>query len=257
MTATYLYAITHELTDSDIGDLRGVGGTAVRVLHGDRMSCLVSTVDLTEFGEDALRNNLEDLAWLERTAREHDDVVRAGAALTATVPLRLATICLNDESARQRLNEFGEAARHALAKIDGHDEWGVKLFADRAASDPDPAEPVVVSGTAYLRQRRASMLLRERSAGRMLRVAEEIFESLAVLATDARRHRPHDRRLTGDDRPMVLNAAFLVDRQRLAAFRSAVDVLVGTDCDVSVDVTGPWPAYSFVPDRELEQDAET
>jgi hypothetical protein len=90
--------------------------------------------------------------------------------------------------------------------------------------------------------------VREESSGRVLRVAEEMYEGLAELAAGACRHRPHDRRLTGDDRPMVLNAAFLVDRRQQRAFRSAVDLLSEAASDVAAVVTGPWPAYSFVPE---------
>lgn len=251
MTPTYMYAITRHLTKRQVDSIRGVAGSIVRVLDGDGMSCLVSTVQLEEFGEDALRRNLEDLSWLERTAREHDDVVRAGARLTATVPLRLATLCTDDRSAQQHLEEFGDAARQALAKIDGHDEWGVKVFADSQLSVFDGSEPVAVTGTSYLQQRRQHLQRREYSTSQALREAEEIFESLANLATDARRHRPHDRRLTGDERPMVLNAAYLVERRRTAAFRSAVDVLANSASGVTAVLTGPWPAYSFTPEPEI------
>jgi hypothetical protein len=51
--------------------------------------------------------------------------------------------------------------------------------------------------------------------------------------------------LTGDPRPMVLNAAFLVDRDRGSDFRAAVAAMASERLPDSVVLTGPWPAYSF------------
>jgi hypothetical protein len=79
-TATYLYAITSatgDLTLADLKGLTGVGGGPVRsVVHEDLLA-LVGTVPQEAFGEAALRRNLEDLAWLEATARAHHAVVDA------------------------------------------------------------------------------------------------------------------------------------------------------------------------------------
>ncbi|MFN2560280.1 MAG: GvpL/GvpF family gas vesicle protein [Jatrophihabitans sp.] len=62
----------------------------------------------------------------------------------------------------------------------------------------------------------------------------------------AHRHRPQDHRLTGVAAPMLLNAAFLVDRHRADQFRRAVDELAGVRAPDAIALTGPWPPpYSF------------
>jgi hypothetical protein len=248
MTATYIYAVTAGSSAGELKGAMGIGQGELRFLDADGMSCLVSTVDLSEFGEEGLRKNLENMTWLERTARAHDDVVRAVATVTPTLPLRLATVCVDDESARRRVNDFGVAAREALARVAGHDELGVKLYAVARASAAAPVDTTAASGASFLRQRRQQLQEQGRSADRVLRLTEEIFGNLCGIATDARRHRPHDRRLTGDERPMVLNAAFLVERGEQDSFRSAVGVLADAASGVSAVVTGPWPPYSFVPE---------
>ncbi|MFN2560279.1 MAG: GvpL/GvpF family gas vesicle protein [Jatrophihabitans sp.] len=75
---------------------------------------------------------LENLPWLERTARHHDGVVRAASRRTSTIPLRLATICADDPAAARRLVELGERAAAAPDELEGRDEWGVKLFASKS-----------------------------------------------------------------------------------------------------------------------------
>jgi hypothetical protein len=44
---------------------------------------------------------------------------------------------------------------------------------------------------------------------------------------------------------MVLNSAFLVDDRRMAEFRQLVTELGGQRPDIQLDLTGPWPPYSF------------
>jgi hypothetical protein len=252
-TATYMYAITRPVGYAELPGVPGVGGAPVRTLSAGPLACLVSTVDLAEFGEEALQTNLEDLAWLERTARQHDDVVRASARMTTTVPLRLATICIDDAAARQRLVELGERAAHVLDELDGRDEWGVKVFA------VEPAEPTAYAGVnggadaasdrstgvAYLQRRRQQLDHRSTRAEQAARDAEGVFRQLERQAVRAHRHRPQDQRLTGVAAPMLLNAAYLVDRDCAQEFRRAVDELAAERPPDSVVVTGPWPPYSF------------
>ena len=110
-TGRYLYAITRGVTNDDVAAAAvGLGGSDVDVVDHRGLQAVVSTVRLEEFGEEGLRRNLEDLAWLETVARGHDAVVQAVAAHGPTAPLRLATICLDDDGVRARLDEW-------------HDRW--------------------------------------------------------------------------------------------------------------------------------------
>jgi hypothetical protein len=245
-TATYLYAITRSIGPPDLTDTHGVADAPVRALSADDLACIVSTVDLAEFGEDALRSNLEDLGWLERIARQHDSVVQFLARQVTTVPLRLATICRDDSSALSRLEGMREQARTVLADIDGREEWGVKIF-DMPAEPTAAAQPVgAPTGSAYLRQRRDELAARARSAQAAARDADAEYDRLARLVADARRHRPQDPQLTGIAAPMVLNAAFLVERRDVNTFRAEVAELAAQRPAGAVALTGPWPPYSFV-----------
>ncbi|HKC27804.1 MAG TPA: GvpL/GvpF family gas vesicle protein [Jatrophihabitans sp.] len=247
-TGTYLYALCRP--DAPQPAVRGVSGAPVRVVREGDVGALVSTVDLAEFGEQALMANLDDLSWLARVAQEHDAVVQACARVTTTAPLRLATICSDDESVRERLRQLSPAAVQLLAQLGDRQEWGVKLYA--AVTVPKSGSTrEASSGVAYLRERRDEIDRRAAAADAARRQADDIFTCLAGVAIDARRHRPQDPQLSGADAPMLLNASFLVEPSGLDRFRAAVDEMAAALPPDSLILTGPWPAYSFVSMEQL------
>jgi hypothetical protein len=233
--------------DGPLRRLRGVADEPVRAVTSGKLAWLVSTVDLGEFGEEALRANLEDLGWLERTARQHDDVVRAAARVTTTIPLRLATICADDAAAARRLAELDNQAATVLDELDGRDEWGVKVFAvdEPQAVAGAPTGSPGASGVAYLQRRREQLDRRSARTALAAQEGDRVYRQLERWAVRAHRHRPQDQRLSGVTAPMLLNAAYLVDRHRADEFRRAVDELAGVRPPDSVVLTGPWPPYSF------------
>ena len=97
-TARYLYAISRASTRPRSTDVGGLEGAPLDVVEHRGLSAVVSDVDLDEYGEEGLRRNLEKLEWLEAVARGHDDRRPGRRQSGPTAPLRLATICLDDEA---------------------------------------------------------------------------------------------------------------------------------------------------------------
>jgi hypothetical protein len=241
-TGTYMYAITRPLPESVLADVPGMLGSTVRVVCHGGLACVVSTVDLADFGEEQLRANLEDMTWVERVSRAHDDVVRSVAALDTTAPLRLATVCNDDAAVQQRLGRLGRRGEKLLSVLDGRDEWGLKLLGGAA----QPVAAVAASsGAEYLRRRRDDFAHRDELSVAATRQADDVYTFVAATAVAARRHRPQDARLSGLARPMLLNASFLVDRHEADAFRRSIDAVAQALPPDSVQLTGPWPPYSF------------
>ncbi|MEU3619104.1 GvpL/GvpF family gas vesicle protein [Streptomyces sp. NPDC006872] len=91
-----------------------------------------------DFQETALRRHLGDLDWLQTVARAHHTVIEALAARTTVLPLRLATVQLDDGRVEAMLSEGADEFSHALRRLAGHLEWGVKIYVE---PQPDPQEP--------------------------------------------------------------------------------------------------------------------
>ncbi len=234
-------------------DLMGVApGSKVEVVVEGQLAMLVSEVPLSEYGDEELREHLEDIAWLERTARGHEAVQEAVLSRTALVPVRLCTIYHGIDRIRASLERNAEVFSRNLSSLTGTKEWGIKLFLDspsgpRPAAAP-PAERRPDSGAAYLAGRQ---LERDQSAladQLCQQCAEQIREAVGAVASEERINPVQRREAHGREAEMILNAAYLVADERVAALRKTVSDLQEQwpGQGLLVELTGPWPPYNFV-----------
>ncbi len=82
--------------------------------------------------------------------------------------------------------------------------------------------------------------------------AQVVYAELGRLSVSARLYPPQSPELTGQPVSMVLNAAYLVADERADEFAAAVADLAAQHRSVQLNLTGPWPAYSFAGMREAE-----
>jgi hypothetical protein len=242
----YLYAVTRGVDAGTLTGTTGLGEEPVTIIEEGGLQAVTGAVDLDEYGETGLREHLEDLGWLERVARTHDDVVRAAAALGPTAPLRLATICLDDEGVRARLREWHDALHSALDRVEGRAEWSVKAYSSAIEDDTVAAAPSGGgTGAAYL-QRKRSQATRRREADELaMTAARDLHEALTGRTVAARLLAAQDPGLTHHKGVMRLNAAYLVPVDEADAFLAEAEQLATAHDALQVEINGPWPPYSF------------
>jgi Gas vesicle synthesis protein GvpL/GvpF len=243
-TGVWLHAVVPPLEPSALDGVPGMEGVRLSMVQAAGLAAVVSEVPLSRYGEEPLRRHLEDLTWLEGAARAHHVVVDALAQAGPVVPARLATVYLNAERVAEMLTERRDEFVDGLDRVNGRAEWGVKAYAMEMtdAARPAPAD----SGLAYLRRRRAQLTAQNEGLENAAREATAVHASLAHFAAGARRHAPQDRRLSGAETAMVLNGAYLVDKDRVVEFTDLVSALSKCHAAVRLEVTGPWPPYSFI-----------
>ncbi|MES4908768.1 MULTISPECIES: GvpL/GvpF family gas vesicle protein [unclassified Streptomyces] len=259
--ATWLYAVTSaDLADAGVpAGLTGVAGEPVRLVVGGGLAAVVGSVPLSDFDERALREHLEDLRWLERAARAHHQVIDTAAGRRHVVPLRFATLYHDDDRVRAMLEERREDFATALRRVAGRTEWGVKAYVDPRAFLPDPAEDAADGGhrpgAAYLARRRTQRQEQETAHLRATERAEEVHATLAGLAVATAEHPPQDAALAAYEGWMVLNNSYLVPDDRTDEFTAAVTALGKRFPEVGLELSGPWPPYSFtaLPRAEAEE----
>lgn len=248
---TYVYAVCRT-RPRDVETITGVAGAPVRTIEHADLVALVSTVDLAEYGEDGLTRNLEDLQWLEATARAHNEVISAAATMAKVSPIapfRLVTVYASDERVKTVLDERRDELVETLDRIRGRTEWGVKVYADpeslRASTEPTEQQSSGRPGTAYLLRRRTEQRDQDQARGAAEDLADRIHTRLAAMSDASLLHPPQDPRLTGHSGWMVLNGSYLVADARADEFAGVVTALDEEFSAERFELTGPWAPYSF------------
>ncbi|MEU2158344.1 GvpL/GvpF family gas vesicle protein [Streptomyces sp. NPDC019396] len=251
---TYVYAVAHQVAglEEAVAALRGVADAPVRLVTGTREDELVlvaSPVPARDFQEEALKRHLEDLEWLEAVARAHHGVIEALAGRTTVLPLRLATVYLDDARARGVLDDGWDAFAERVRLLAGHVEWGVKIYADPSAATVAATGPAPSSGLspgrAYLRDRREQRSARDSVYTAAQRAAERVEAAGRSHAAGRARHRVQQGVLAEARGENLVNDAYLVPLDRADDFRGEVARAADGLDGVRVEITGPWAPYSF------------
>lgn len=231
-TLTYVYAAAARTPGLGevLTHIHGVAGASLALLASPGAGpgapvFAVSDVPAADWSEQALRTHLEDLTWLERTARAHHQVIEALAAHTTVLPLRLATLYEDTDRALAALREQHDLFAERLTLLAGHTEYGIK---------------------AYLRTRRVQQHARDAHYRQAAQAAQHLSDTATPYATACVRHPVQSGPLTGArDGENVLNDAYLVPDERADDFRSAIERAADGLPGIRVQVTGPWAPYSF------------
>jgi hypothetical protein len=251
----YVYGVMRAPGEAAVEGIAGVDAEhPTRLIAHAGLAALVSDVSLAEFGEEPLLENLNDVGWLERTARAHERVLDEALARETVVPLRLCTIYHGEEQVREMLERERSALREALERLRGKTEWGVKVIAEPGVLEENIEEPgtgeeePASAGRAYIETRRREARSGEQAEELAAAWADAIHEALASVAAEALRNPLQAPDLAGYEGEMLLNGVYLVDDASEERFRAAVEDQAArwSRRRVAVELTGPWPPYNFV-----------
>jgi len=241
-TAFYLYGITQAGDSAGAAVSQpGIDGSApVKAIACDSFLCWISQVSRRGFA-DPLQERMEDIDWLAAAGLRHQRVVGELARQAATLPARFGTIFLSVESLQKDIKVRRAELNRSFRLIAATDEWGVKIF--RA---PRPAVPRVatVSGADYLRRKAEEFSARKEGGSRELPARIKSFA--AELKKMARAVAPGGEVSRGQA-DLEWQAAVLLPRKAKPRFDRAVRRFAqASNQAYRIEVTGPWPPYSFV-----------
>jgi Gas vesicle synthesis protein GvpL/GvpF len=206
-------------------------------------------------------------------------VIDAAARLFPLLPVRLATVYSGDAALREALAEHNAQLLDSLHQVGGRVEWGVKAYAAPEATRAAKAEPSEAgpgpatrpadkdappessagqdagpgsgAGLAYLKRRRTQLSAARESKTTAINIAQAVHADLTAKASDTRLHPPQSPQLSGIRQPMLLNAAYLLDAADGVSFTAAVAGQATAHPELLIELTGPWPPYSFVGDDDV------
>lgn len=261
----YAYGLVSKLPE--LPDIVGIDKKhKVYPVVGGDICVMVSEIDIDQF-QKRVKNLIAELAQnpgdlqsdIGEVLQAHEHVIAALMQDTTVVPLKFGTILKDEQAALKMLRDQEEQFKSLLAKFAGKVEWGLKVYVDKQAfikhvmqteqrfTDLEHKREKLSRGAAYLLGRKREEEVEEYVANQFDEVTEEIFQDLENDASEAQMNDIMPQRMTGEKQEMILNAAYLVERNK-------VDQLLqrGTNLmkkyefmGLDLEFSGPWPPYNF------------
>jgi hypothetical protein len=236
----------------------GMEGQPVSAIDVGNLAAIVTPVSVASFSPESLSTRASDAAWLEAMVRGHNDVIDAVHAQATILPAKFGSVYAQIDDVRQALQPAEHVLREQLAKLQGTDEWAAHVYVERAAIEADVAAhdsnllalrsqlAEARPGRAFFLQRKLSDELATATDVALNQAAQEAHDCLAAHALDFEASPPARAAHSETGRMEILRAAYLVRRDDTDRFLEAADTLGKSRAGLDVEVTGPWPPYSFV-----------
>lgn len=237
----YVYGIIEAKQPLSFGKM-GIGGAGepVYTVNFQDIAAVVSKTSVYIF--DPTREN----------ALAHEHVIETVMKTHTIIPMSFGTVFRTDDDIREVLRSIFVSLKDVLKQMEGKLEFGLKVNWDRdriIEELKDADEEIRQFHQEITRKHLQSTYFARMQLGRMIdkalseRAAQyvrDIYEALRNVCVASRDNKP-----IGDK--MIMNAAFLVERDQEAEFDAAVNKIAKFYGELlNFKYTGPWPPYNFV-----------
>ncbi|MCU1309245.1 MAG: Gas vesicle synthesis GvpLGvpF [Candidatus Angelobacter sp.] len=249
----YVYGIIPGNQPATFGKT-GIGGAgeAVYTVHHGDVAAVVSKTSVFIF--DPTREN----------ALAHEHVIETVMKTHTIIPMSFGTVFRTDQDIKEVLKSIYPSLKDVLKQMSGKLEFGLKVTWDRdrvieeLKRDHEEIHRFHIELTkkhlqsTYFARMQLGRMIDKALAERSADYVRDIYDALRSICVASRDNKP-----IGDK--MIMNAAFLIDRNRETDFDAAVNKVAQKFSDrLNFKYTGPWPPYNFVNIRlKLERGTST
>src|SRR5690242_1315831 len=237
----YVYGVIEAREALSFGKIGigGIGETVYTVHHVD-VAAVVSKTPVFIF--DPTREN----------ALAHEHVIETVMKNHTIIPMSFGTVFRTDDDIREVLKSIYPSLKDVLKQMANKLEFGLKVTWDRDRIVEElkrENEEIHRFQHELTRKHLQSTYFARMQLGRMIdkalaeraaEVVREIYDGLRSVCVASR-----DNKVIGDK--MIMNAAFLIQKDKEAEFDAAVNIVAQKFGDrLNFKYTGPWPPYNFV-----------
>jgi gas vesicle protein GvpL/GvpF len=237
----YVYCIIETAEPRSFGPM-GIGGRGddVYTVHHKGLAAVVSHTPLVVY--DPTRENVF----------AHEQVNETVMREFTVLPMAFGALFRTEDDIVELIRGTYDALRDVLTKMEGKVEFGLKVNWDRDKVTAELEETddeirhlkeQIVSratGSTYFARMQLGRLIETALTDQADAYIREVYSQLRDTAVASRANKP-----IGDR--MIMNAAFLIERDREAEFDQKVKEIASKyEGKLSFKYTGPWPPYNFV-----------
>jgi len=256
----YVYCLVS--SPPELGAYQGV--KTLKSVEADGLYAIVRDVSEDDFSEENFKRHLSDIQWLETNAREHVEVIQLIMEDNEAVPFKFGTIFQAETNLRKFITDYSVSLKENFHFVGGREEWAVKIYCDRKAlclqidelsEEAATLEKQIMAsspGRAYLLKRKKTDLI-ENEMDRICKTfGQENFDKFKNLSQSTNLNNLMPKEFTGREDTMILNATFLVSKEKVSDFKALLETLEkkGKNSGFLLEMTGPWPPFSFISLKE-------
>ena len=225
----YAYCLYADLDAFD-NSVPGVSKAAVRVLKIEDISVVVS--------------DCEAVPVTQENMLAHATVVRAVFTRTTPVPFRFGTLA-TEQQLRSFITTNKRALANKLAHLRGCVEMDLKTTWQSSNSFTTKPNAAAGPGTAFLLEKRRELVGNDQALAERDELSTFLRTALGSLIKDEKIGLPRS------EKPTITKVYHLVESAKIKEYRARVEDLRAQRPELQLEVSGPWPPYSFA-NIELE-----
>lgn len=255
---TYLYGIglASSVADQSRLDATLEGNDLRTVRHGDLVA-FVRSVPLAEFSEQRIQERLQDQEWLMYAVQHHHQVIADLSAQIALLPSSFGAVYETDDAVTDSLTADEEPLVTRLHEVAGCDEWALHIFRDEAGvrervleADPELNRmsqelESAPTGRAYLLRQQLEKRLTQAIEEQQLAVADAVLEQVEQHTRGIQVEEPRTSGESESGDVEIARASLLVPAEQSEAMLEALNAAAESTPGIRVELSGPWPVYSF------------
>lgn len=252
----YVYCILNGPPDLN----RNIELEGLQFLVFDQLYIIVKYVSESEYSDENFKSNLSDIQWTKVNRSNHIRIIKTLMEYNTVIPLEFGTIFKAEDSLKMFVSDCLGSLTENFHQIKGMEEWLVQIYCDRKSLSEKIDElskeaamlerQIMASspGKAFLLKRDKTELI-EQEINRICRnYGQECFNEFKNQSQSTNLKKILPKEYTERNDTMILNAAFLVNKERATDFTSALDTIRKnnkTSC-FFIETAGPWPPFDFI-----------
>jgi len=255
----YVYCISN----SPFRPLRNKDFKGLKSLNFGDFCVIVKYVSEKEFSEVNFKKNLSDIQWVELNAREHIRVINMIMESDTVIPFKFGTIYNTKVGLKKFISDYSDSLIENFQNINGKEEWAVKIYCDHiklakqideVSEEAAALEKQIMAsspGKAFILNRKKTDLIVNETNRLCKKYGQEYYDGFKNLSESTILNNLLPKEYSGRMDSMILNATFLVSKNKVSDFKSIVDSLKQKiNSFMFIEVTGPWPPFSFINIKE-------
>lgn len=258
MRGLYIYGIRGR-SDTAL-KAKGIEQKEVYTIPYKNAEVVISNVNVDDFKSEVINEKLKDLKWAESQVRAHAAVLEECMQTSSVVPWKFGTVFKTRKGLQEFLRENHEKFANIFRKFSGKQEWGIKVYIDirvlrkkirkanDKAKDLERTMKTKPEGAAFFLRKKLEDMMSEEADKVINQTTRKILKTLGKQAEEKIENKLLDKKLTGKEADMVLNAAFLIKKVQFDNFIQAFKKLEQefSPEGFEFNLSGPWPPYNFV-----------